>query len=720
MAKKTVSKIVLIDSNALIHRAFHALPPLSTPSGEIVNAVYGFTTTLFKVLSNIKPDYIACAFDYPAPTFRHKEYEEYKAHRKKAPDELYDQIPKTKEVANSLNIPIFEEQGYEADDVIGAIAKKAEKMGLETVIVTGDMDELQLISNKTKVYTMRRGFSDTVLYDPRKVEEKFGIKPEQLIDYKALRGDPSDNIPGVSGIGEKTATDLIKKYKTLKNLYKNLDKLPDKTKKLLKNSKKDAYLSQKLATIVTSVPLKFDLAKAKTHDYDKEKAIKLFKELGFKSLIKRIWGIEEAEIKEKPKIKPQAGLFDNVQKNIQKINADKIDSALEPVLAKMQDKGILVDIRLLNKLSRDTGKKLAALEKKIYKEVGHEFNINSPQQLAQVLFEDLHLPVIKKTKTGYSTDASVLQELSSTHTVIDKILTYRELFKLKSTYLDALPVLADKGNRIHTTYAQDTSTGRLSSKDPNLQNIPAKGGLGQQIRESFIASAGYKLIGADYSQIELRIIASISGDRNMIDAFDNDEDIHNSTAKEIFNTSIDKLDAHMRRTAKVVNFGIMYGMGVHSLARTLRVKYEEAQSYIDNYFSYHPGVLDYMEKTKVEAYKAGYVETLFGRKRYISEIKSNYPRFRKSGERMAINMPIQGTAADIIKMAMIQIDKDLSKISKGAAMLLQVHDELVFEVPKSDTDKVTEFIADKMENVYELKVPIKVSISVGDNWGELK
>lgn len=720
MAKKTVSKIVLIDSNALIHRAFHALPPLATSKGEIVNAVYGFTTTLFKVLSDIKPDYIICAFDYPAPTFRHKEYEKYKAHRKKAPDELYSQIPKVKEVADALNIPIFEKQGYEADDIIGAIAKKAEKQGLETVIVTGDMDELQLVNDKTKVYTMRRGFSDTVLYDPKKVEEKFGIKPDQLIDYKALRGDPSDNIPGVAGVGEKTATELIKKYKTLKNLYKNLDKVSDRTKKLLKISKKDAYLSQKLATIVTSVPLKFDLAKAKTHDYDQDKAIKLFKELGFKSLIKRMWGITEDVIKEKPKQKLQTGLFDNVQKNIQKINANQIDSALEPVLAKMQNKGILVDIKLLNKLSRDSGKKLAVLEKKIYKEAGQKFNINSPQQLAQVLFEDLGLPVVKKIKTGYSTDASVLQELSGTHTIIDKILTYRELFKLKSTYLDALPALADKNNHIHTTYAQDTSTGRLSSKDPNLQNIPAKDGLGQQVRCAFIAPKDFKLIGADYSQIELRIIASISGDRNMIQAFDNNEDIHTSTASEIFNLSIDKLSADMRRTAKVVNFGIIYGMGVHSLARTLRVKYEEAQSYIDNYFSFHPSILDYMEKTKVEAYKAGYVETLFGRKRFLPEIKSNYPRFRKSAERMAINMPIQGTAADIIKMAMIQIDKDLAKISKRASMLLQVHDELVFEVPKSETDEVSKFIADKMENVYELKVPVKVSISVGDNWGQLK
>ncbi len=720
MAKKTASKIVLIDSNALIHRAFHALPPLSTDKGEIVNAVFGFTTTLFKVLSDIKPDYIVCAFDYPAPTFRHKEYEEYKAHRKKAPDELYEQIPKTKEVAQALNIPIFEKQGYEADDIIGAIAKKAEKQGLETVIVTGDMDELQLVTDKTKVYTMRRGFSDTVLYDPKKVEEKFSLKPDQLIDYKALRGDPSDNIPGVAGIGEKTATELIKKYKTLENLYKNLDKVVPKTQKLLKISKKDAFMSQKLATIVTSVPLKFELDKAKTHDYDQGKAIKLFKELGFKSLIKRMWGITEDKIKEKPKAKLQVGLFDNVQKNIQKINADQIDSVLDPVLQKMQDKGILVDIKLLNKLSRDSGKKLAVLEKKIYKEAGQKFNINSPQQLAQVLFKDLNLPVVKKIKTGFSTDASVLQELSGTHSVIDKIITYRELFKLKSTYLDALPALADKNNRIHTTYAQDTSTGRLSSKDPNLQNIPAKDGLGQQVRQAFIAPKNYKLVGADYSQIELRIIASISNDRNMIDAFDNDEDIHSQTASEIFNTSIDKVNKDMRRTAKVVNFGIMYGMGVHSLARTLQVKYEDAQSYIDNYFSFHPGVLDYMEQTKVEAYKAGYVETLFGRRRYIPEIKSAYPRFRSSAERMAINMPIQGTAADIIKMAMIQIDKDLSKISKGAFMLLQVHDELVFEVPQSDTDKVSKFIRDKMENVYALKVPIKVSVSIGDNWGELK
>jgi DNA polymerase I-like protein with 3'-5' exonuclease and polymerase domains len=718
MGKKSKKKFVLIDSNALIHRAFHALPPLTTPKGEIINAVYGFTTTLFKVLSEVKPDYIACAFDYPALTFRHKEYKEYKAHREKAPDELYNQIPKTKEVIKALNIPIFEEKGYEADDIIGTLAKKIEKYNLKTIIVTGDLDELQLVNNKTQVYTMRRGFSDTVLYDQKEVQKKFGIKPDQLIDYKALRGDPSDNIPGVAGIGEKTASELIKKFKTIENLYKNLDKLSEKTRKHLEQSRQQAFLSKKLATIIVELPLKFDLSEARTHDYDKNKAIKLFNEFGFKTLITRLWGKEKVEIKEKLN-KFQPSLFDS-EKNIKKINALQIDAALEPILNKMQKKGILINTKILKKLSSKAAQKLKNLEKEIYKEVGHEFNINSPQQLASVLFEDLHLPVIRKTKTGYSTDQNVLQELIGTHSVIEKIMSYRELFKLKSTYLDTLPKLVDKNNRLHTTYAQDTSTGRLSSKDPNLQNIPTKNEESQKIRSAFVALKGYKLLAADYSQIELRIIASLSGDKNMIEAFKKGDNIHTKTAAEIFNTTINKVDKNMRRIAKVVNFGIIYGMGAHGLAQTLGVRYEEAQDYIDHYFAFHHGILDYIEKIKKEAYQKGYVETLFGRRRILPEIKSKYPRFRREAERMAINMPVQGTAADLIKLAMIRINKELHKVSLKTSMLLQIHDELVFEVPESDTEVVTEFIKNKMENVFMLKVPIKVEISIGDNWGELK
>jgi DNA polymerase I-like protein with 3'-5' exonuclease and polymerase domains/5'-3' exonuclease len=718
MAKKN-SKIVLIDSNALIHRAFHALPPLSTPKGEIINAVYGFTTILFKVLSEIKPDYIVCTFDYPAPTFRHKEYKDYKIHRKKAPDELYSQIPKTKELVRTLNIPVFEKRGYEADDIIGALAKKTKSLGLETIIVTGDLDELQLVNDKTFVYTMRRGFSDTILYDQKQVRKKFDLNPDQLVDYKALRGDQSDNIPGVLGIGEKTAASLIKKYKTLDNLYKNLNDLPEKTRKLLEKSKKEAFLSKKLATIVVDLPLKFDLKKAKSHDYDKDKAIKLFRELGFKSLITRLWGVKEVAIK-RPISKSQLGLFDNVVKNKEKINASNIDQTLGPVLQKMQTKGILIDTKNLSKLSQETAKKIDGLEKKIYKEAGHKFNINSPQQLAQILFEELKLPVIKKIKTGYSTDQAVLRELSETHPIIELILSYREIYKLKSTYIDALPKLADGENRVHTTYSQDTSTGRLSSKDPNLQNIPTRTELGQEVRAAFIAPTGYKLLAADYSQIELRIVASIANDRSMIESFDQGDDIHAQTAAEIFNTKINKVSKDMRRIAKVVNFGIIYGMGIHGLVQTLGIRRDEAQDYIDNYFSFHPEVLDYMEKTKIKAFQKGYVETLFGRQRYLPEIKSKYPRFRKSAERMAINMPIQGTAADLIKMAMIQIDRELKTISNKTSMLLQVHDELVFEIPKGDIEKVKKFVKDKMENVYELKVPVKVEISVGNNWGELK
>jgi DNA polymerase I-like protein with 3'-5' exonuclease and polymerase domains len=719
MGKKIKKKLVLIDSNALIHRAFHALPALTTPKGELINAVYGFTTILFKVLKEVKPDYIACAFDYPSPTFRHKEYKEYKAHREKAPDELYDQIPKTQEVIKTLDIPIFEKKDYEADDLIASLAKKAKRSKVEVIIVTGDLDELQLVDKQTKVYTMRRGFSDTVFYNQKAVVEKFGIKPEQLVDYKALRGDPSDNIPGVAGIGEKTASSLIKKYQNLENLYQSLSQLPERTKNLLLIHKKEAFLSKKLVILVTDLPLLFNLKKCQVHTYDKNKVIKLFERLGFRSLIKRLWGGQEGgRTKNLTKIQPT--LFNNIKKNLNKITASKIDRSLEPVLVKMQTKGILIDVRVLNKLSVKINKELRNLEKKIYYHIGHEFNINSPQQLANALFDDLHLPVIKKTKTGYSTDITVLQELVNTHPVIELILSYRELFKLKSTYLDALPKLVDKDGRIHTTYNQDTSTGRLSSKNPNLQNIPVKSGLGQKIRKAFIAPKGYKLLTADYSQIELRIIASLSRDQSMMEFFRKNGDIHTQTAAEIFNTKVNKVNKEMRRIAKTVNFGIIYGMGPHGLSQTLKITYEEADEYIKKYFTFYPGVSNYIKKVKQKAHKKGYVETVFGRRRYLPEIKSSYSRFQRAAERMAVNMPIQGTAADLIKLAMIQIDQELAKISKDSAMLLQVHDELIFEVPKVDIKKVAELVKNKMENVYQLKVLIKVDLSVGDNWGELK
>jgi len=713
MVKKT-KKIILIDGNALVHRAFYALPPLTTPQGELVNAVYGFTTILFKALSQLKPDYLVCTFDYPAATFRHKKYKAYKAQRQKAPSELYKQIPKTQELVKVLGIPIFEKEGYEADDLIASLTQRIKKRkDLEVIILTGDLDELQLVDERTKVYTMRRGFSDIVIYDVDKVKEKFSLLPSQLVDYKALRGDPSDNIPGVAGIGEKTAADLIKKYGTLENVFDHLDELSPKIQKLLLSAKKEAFLSKELAQLVNDLPLSLDLEKCRFRLEGSSQAIKFFSQLGFKSLIKRIFG---QEIKErKSKQIPARNFF-----NQKKIEAWQIDRALESILKKMESHGVLVDTAYLKRLNQKVSRQLLQKEKEIYESVGHQFNINSPSQLAHVLFTELSLPPVKKTKTGFSTDTEVLQELLGTHPVIDLILSYREIFKIKSTYLDKLPQLVDENNRIHTTYTQDTATGRLASRNPNLQNIPVKEGLGEKIRKAFIAPPGYQLLGADYSQIELRIIASLSGDEKMITAFQEDKDIHAQTAAEIFKVKINEVTPQMRRLAKTVNFGIIYGMGPHGLSQRLKISYEEAESYIDEYFAHHPGIKNYIDKIKERAQRLGYVETLFGRKRYFPQLKLGRTRSQRAAFRMAINAPIQGTAADLIKLAMIRIDQELPRVSQNSAMILQVHDELVFEVFLPDIEKVKRLVKEKMENVYPLKVPIKVEIAVGNNWGELK
>jgi len=911
---KNKQKLIVIDGNALVHRAFHAIPPLTNKDGMMVNAVYGFTAILLKVLKDLKPDYVCATFDLKGKTFRHKEFEAYKATRTKAPDELYAQLPLVKEVLKSFNIPIFEESGFEADDLIGTIAhlKTVDRPDIETIIITGDQDTFQLIDDNTKVFTPHKGLSETILYDEKLIEEKFeGLKPNQLIDYKALRGDPSDNIPGVRGIGQKGAVNLLNDFKTLENIYNNLDsqKISDRNKKLLAEHKDEAYLSKKLATIITDVPIDFDLEACKLGNFDKTRVIKLFQDFNFKRLMTQLsnlesgfqivgdqkslfdqaidpnqvkssnqkyilvsnpealkkfmvdfkkqtefcfdtettaldvfsadligisfsWQKNEAyylpadiitqiknellpifenknikkighNLKYDLEILKQNGFiinglyFDTMiasyllnpghrQHNLdtvaftelgyqmqpisdligsghdqikmsevpvkkvswyacedadmtyqiyQKLKSDlkergvfglfeELEMPLVAVLADIEKNGVKLDLKLLKKLAKETDDELILLEKKIFKAVGSEFNISSPLQLKEVLFDKLKISTvgIGKTKTGISTAAGELEKLRGKHKVIDLILDFRELAKLKSTYLDALPKLINKKDgRVHTSFNQTvTATGRLSSSNPNLQNIPIRTERGQKIRRAFIAEKGFKILKADYSQIELRIIASLANDKNMLEAFESKTDIHTKTAAFINDIKVSEVTPKLRRQAKEVNFGVLYGMGAWGLSQRTGISGQEAKKFIDKYFQTYKDVKRYLDETILIAKDKGYVETFYGRRRYIPEINSGIQQVRSGAERMAINMPIQGTAADLIKLAMIAIFKKLPNISPGTKMILQVHDELVFEVPEAEIKKVAKLIESTMNEVYKLRAPIETEVHIGNSWGTVE
>ncbi len=719
MAKK---KLVLIDGNSLVHRAFHAFSraELTSPSGQPTGAIYGFAVMLINIYTKLKPDYIAVAFDTEAPTFRHKEYVEYKATRIKAPQELYDQIPEVQALLESFNIPIFLKDGFEADDIIGTLAKQA-PTDINTYIATGDMDALQLVNNHTFIYAPRKSFSDITTYTPEDVFKIKGIKPEQVVDFKGLRGDPSDNIPGVAGIGEITALKLLQEFGTIEKIYKNLDKISPTTAEKLKKDEKNAIKSQGLATIHTDVPIKLDLEKAEAITFDKFRVAEFFRRMGFRTLYEKIpsgtltkGGQSSFFNKSQPqKIKTVAGN--------NKLAKD-LDKKLDPILRKMEKAGILLDIKLLNKLNEQITGRIQKLQKNIYKYSKVEFNISSPAQLADFLFKDLKLSTldIGKTKKGYSTGVAELEKIYHEHPVIKHILEYRQLTKLQNTYLDTLPKLVDKNNRIHTTYAQDTSTGRLSSKNPNLQNIPIRSELGAEIRKAFIAPKGFRLISADYSQIELRVVASLAHDERMIRIFNKGEDIHTAVAAAVNGVKLADVTKEMRRNAKVINFGIIYGVSPYGLAARTNMTINQATNYIHKYFELHPEIKQYMEDTSAFAKQHGYVESLFGRRRYIPEIKSHIPAVRAGAARAAINMPVQGTAADLLKAAMLTITKELPKVSPKSQMLLQVHDELVLEVPTKDIKKVAKLVKDKMENVYQLDVPIHVDIEAGINWSDTK
>ncbi len=847
-----IKKLILIDGHALFHRAFHALPPFRSPRGEVVNAVYGFLSVLLKTIKEVNPDYIVATFDMAAKTFRHKEYKEYKGHREAAPDELHDQLPLLKELLESFGIPMYELEGFEADDLIGTLTEKSKKESdLQVIILTGDLDTLQLVDeNRVVVFTPKKGVSDSMVYDERAVFDRFELKPEQMIDYKGLRGDPSDNIPGVPGVGDKTAISLLKKYGTIENLYKTLEEektegiSPKMQQKLIDNKDK-AFFSKKLATIVRDVDIKFSLKDADWREKYKAKHVEDdIKELGFFSILERLphkkskkeagekgkVNLEEGfgkdkikdsfafnivgnsayiavdsrtvykadlkslkEIFENPElekighnikplikkmisagISPQGPYFDTeiaayllsagrrdyglervyfaeftkslpvddrlhpaivwelkniLAKKLKSISswdvANDIEMPLIEVLAQMERRGIKIDLEGLKELSKTVDKELSGLEKEIYRLAGEEFNISSPKQLAEILFTKLNIQGrIRKTTGGsVSTAASELEKIRGEHEIVDHILKFRELQKLKTTYIDPFPSLVARDGRLHTTYKQTvTATGRLASSEPNLQNIPVRTELGQQFRGSFVADKGYKLVAFDYSQFELRILAHISGDKKLIKAFKEGDDIHLRTASEVFDVRPEQVTSHMRRQAKVLNFGIIYGMGVRGFAQAARINTEKAKQFIDRYFEEFAGVAQFIEDTKKKAYEQGGVETIFGRKRELPDIYASMPMLVSQAQRMAVNLPIQGTQADLMKMTMISLYKHIEEKypNDEVRMLLQIHDELVFEIKEDQGEGITKEIKKIMESVYKLKVPVIVEAKEGDDWATME
>ncbi|MCK5211234.1 DNA polymerase I [Candidatus Parcubacteria bacterium] len=954
-------KLMVIDGNALVHRSFHALPStMMTKKGEVVNAVYGFAGFLIKAIRELRPEYVVLTMDKKGPTFRHKKFKAYKAKRIKAPQELYDQIPLVKELATAFDIPIFEKTSFEADDLIGTIVNKVDG-AVDKIILTGDMDTLQLVNDHTKVYSMSRGITESIIYDESLVASRFGITPEQMIDYKALRGDPSDNIPGVRGVGEKTAVVLLNKFKTLDRVYAEVKKnskviqslVTSRIIDLLSDHKKEAYLSKDLATIKCDVPLKFSLEKTRFRTYDQAKVMEFFSKMEFKSLLPRLAALgnssivqtkEERAIKTADKFernkrefkytlvdnekkfklffvklkqqksftydtetsgfdpltasllgisfsweegtayyvnlkmdsqgasgfsrrfappsyaKASAGRqddsgvdlfnyriakskeqrtrnthpwveklrpifenenikkrahnakfdirvirnqeinikgvdfdtmvasyllnpgtrqhnldaltfselqFEKINKNdllgkgrerisfsevkddklslyscedadftqrlvkhlrpkLAKKKLDKLFKTIEmplvPVLANMEDQGIKLNTEFLNAMSKVMQGKIRQIEKKIHKQSGEEFNIASPKQLQVILFDKLEIPTerIAKTKTGISTAASELDKLMDLHPIIKLIQEYRELTKLTSTYVEALPELINKRTRrLHTSFNQTVAaTGRLSSSSPNLQNIPVRTELGREIRKAFVSEPGHTLVALDYSQIELRLAAHYSSDPKMIKAFKNNVDIHTSTAAEIHQVNPSVVDKQMRREAKAVNFGILYGQGPHGLAQTADIPYVRAREFIEQYFIVYKDIRKFINNTLDQTRRDGQATTLFGRIRPLPEINSTVTMVRKAAERMAVNTPLQGTAADMIKLAMIEVDKKIT--NPDIRMILTVHDELVFEIKNSLVKQTVPKIKKIMENVIKLKVPVIVDVKQGKNWGELK
>lgn len=791
MAKTQKTTLVLLDAHAILHRAYHALPDFTSPTGEPTGALYGVTTMVLKIIEDFKPQYIAACYDLPEPTYRHDAYDAYKAGRSKTDDALIQQINRSRDIFKVFGIPIFEKVGFEADDLLGTIAHlTADNKDLSVIIASGDMDTLQCIDKKrVQVFTLKKGIKDTVIYDEQGVKDRYGFGPKMVIDYKGLRGDASDNIPGIRGIGEKTATTLITTFGSIEQIYKKLEAKGGEEKfiaagitkrmvGLLKDGKEDAEFSKMLATIRTDAIEEFDLDSTEWKEHSDTEAIaNLFSEFGFRNMTERIsklfditlvddkanaLEVEESELQRaaillwllesertnatyediidygrsflqvktwedtilamEEKVK-KAGLWD--------IFVD-IEEPLMPVLKRMKETGITLDVPYLKTLSKKLHTELTSLEKSIYAHAGQEFNINSPKQLGEILFDGLELKPknAKKTAGGQrSTKESELEKLKDEHPIIADLLRYRELQKLVSTYIDNLPDMVGEDGRIHSTLIQTgAATGRMASKDPNLQNIPARTQEGRAIRKAFVAQEGCKLVAIDYSQIELRIAAILSGDPNLIDIFKRGEDVHKGVALRVFGVNGEDVTENMRRQAKVINFGILYGMGVNALRANLGndTTREAAQEFLNAYFNTFTRLAEYLEETKSFARQHGYTETLFGRQRHFPGITSSVPFIRAQAERMAINAPIQGSQADIVRVAMVKIHTFIEelRLQSDVQMLLQVHDELIFEIKEEKLAAVVPTLLEIMTNVLTPQqtkgVPILAEIKMGPNWEEME
>jgi len=792
--KNTSSKnktLVLLDAHAILHRAYHALPDFSSPSGEPTGALYGVVAMLLKIIEELKPDYITACFDLPEPTYRHDAFEGYKAKREKTEDSLVTQINRSRDIFEAFGIRIYEHPGFEADDMLGTIALQTKKIkDLDVIIASGDMDTLQLAEKmRVKVYTLRKGIKDTIMYDAKAVLDRFGFKPLLIPDYKGLRGDPSDNIPGIVGIGEKTATELITTFGSIEDIYKKLKKsekpfldagIKPRIIELLINGEEEAEFSKMLATIRLDAPITFELPERTWRDkLDVEKVLVLFSELGFRTLgvrVKQLFGgeggvpemtdsgekVNERELKETAialwllesdtanptlddilnyaRSSGKEPTFDLARKKIfedlkkQKLAHiyEKIELPLISILEEMRDTGITLDVAHLKQLSTKMHTELSGIETKIYQLTGTEFNINSPKQLGDILYDTLGLKQKnqKRTATGQrSTKESELEKLRDEHEIIPLILRYRELQKLLSTYIDNLPEMVGKDGRLHPTFLQAGAvTGRMATTNPSIQNIPVRTDEGRAIRGAFVAGEGYTLVAIDYSQIELRIAAFLSGDAKLIDIFKRGEDVHRGVALRVFSVNADEVTDEMRRRAKVINFGILYGMGVNALKQNLGegTSRQEAQEFLNAYFNTFTRLAEYLEETKAFAREHGYTETLFGRRRHFPGIASNAQFIRAQQERMAINAPVQGTSADITRLAMVAIAAFLKKekLGKDVRMLLQVHDELVFEIKNERVKEMTPKLVELMEGVVPEEkthgVPIKAEAKVGKNWEEMK
>ncbi|MFA7252402.1 MAG: DNA polymerase [Candidatus Paceibacterota bacterium] len=779
MPVKASNKIVLLDVHAIIHRAYHALPDFATSKGEPTGALYGLSTMLLKIIDDLKPGYIFACYDLPKPTYRHEAYKDYKAGRSKTDDELVAQLKKSREIFEALNIPIYAKEGFEADDMIGTLTDLLIKdKNNEVVIASGDMDTLQLVvGDQVRVYTLKKGIKDTIIYNEKAVLERFGFGPKLLPDYKGLRGDPSDNIIGIKGIGEKTAGILIQNFGSIEEIYKKLKtkSAPEVFKKtgiterifnLLKEGEEEALFSKMLGTIRRDAPIDFVLPKKNwKEELDFEKISQVWMNLEFRTLsarLKEIINEKEVEIKEEivdpillkesavalwlinstltnPEIGDILGfvgkktlkeaheslLLEIKEKKLDRV-FDLIEKPLIPIVEKMEKRGIVVDKELLNRLSVIHHKELASLEKQIWTLAGEEFNINSPKQMGEILFVKMGLKVKNQKKTAggkVSTKESELEKMKDLSPIIPLILEYRELQKMLSTYIDNIPNMVTEDGRLHAKFLQaGTTTGRMSSADPNLQNIPNRTDLGREIRQAFQASPGYKLVAFDYSQIELRIAAFLSGDKKLIEIFRNGEDVHTAVASEVFGVPFEKVDKEMRRRAKIINFGIMYGMGVSALKQNLGTDRAEAQKFYDDYFEKFNGLAKYLDSVKADALRTGYTETFFGRRRYFEGLKSKLPFMRAMAERMAINAPVQGTGADLVKLSMVKVDELLG--TTDIHLLLQVHDELVYEIKENLVKDLIPKIKKIMESVIDPKetsgVICVAEAAVGDNWGEMK